>query len=62
MGAGQQTAQPIPAITIDVTQDLESTSDLKALISANGNVLLQLGSVLAQYANKPVSSANRRPL
>ena len=57
MGTGQQTALPIPAITIDVTQDLESTSDLKALISANGNVLLQLGSALAHYAGKPVSSA-----
>jgi hypothetical protein len=45
------------AISIDVTKDLESSSDLKSLLSANSNVLVQLASELAKFAGQPVSAA-----
>jgi hypothetical protein len=50
-------AASTPEITIDVTNDLESLSDLRQLISSNSNAILQLGSEFAQHAGAPVSSA-----
>jgi hypothetical protein len=53
-------ASPTPApegLTIDVTKDLESTSDLKSLISQNTNIIFQLASDLAKLAGQPVSAA-----
>jgi len=45
-----------PAIAIDVT-DLASSADLKSLISPPSNAVMQLESLLGQYAGRPVSSA-----
>ncbi|HZL57433.1 MAG TPA: hypothetical protein VFC21_10145 [Bryobacteraceae bacterium] len=46
-----------PAISIDVTQDLESASDLRNLISAQGKAVLQVASVFARFAGQEVSNA-----
>lgn len=44
-------------LTIDVVKDLESTSDLKSLISQNSNIAFQLASDLAKFVGQPVSAA-----
>ena len=54
---GTSPAQSSSGISIDFTQDLESVSDLKSLLSANGSAILQLGKTLDQYAGKAVSEA-----
>ncbi len=54
-------ASPTPGpigLTIDVLKDLESTNDLKSLISQNSNIVFQLASDLAKFAGQPVSSVS----
>src|SRR5208283_2708339 len=48
---------PSQSITIDVSKDLDSASDLQKLISSDTNVLFQLGSVFAKFLGQPISSA-----
>jgi hypothetical protein len=50
-------AAPSSGISIDISKDLESLSDLKTLISANSSAILQLESTFAQYAGGPISAA-----
>jgi len=44
-------------ITVDVLQDLASTSDLKNFISSQGNAVFALGKELLAYKGQPVSKA-----
>ena len=45
------------AITIDVTKDLETLSDLKTFFNGQSAALFHIGSELARFAGQPIQSA-----
>ena len=53
--AGTAPATTGTAITIDVTKDLDSLSDLKNLISSQGKAIFTLADQLSQYAGQPMA-------
>lgn len=47
----------VPAMTIDVTKDLESVSTLRSMLSSQGGAIFNILGDVAKYGNQPVSQA-----